>query len=73
MINAETYNAKHLLAVDSIPSRLELAKFLGAEPWNFETDMQGLGKRIQHLTQGRGADVVIGEKCCVPSASTPVI
>ena len=59
VINAETYKPKHLLAVDSIPSRLDLAKSLGAEPWNFQTDREGLDKRVKELTDGRGADVVI--------------
>lgn len=60
MINAETYKPKHLLAVDSIQSRLDLAKALGAEPWNFQTDREGLDKRVKELTDGRGADVIIG-------------
>jgi threonine dehydrogenase-like Zn-dependent dehydrogenase len=59
IINAEDYQPKHLLAVDSVPSRLDLAKSLGAEPWNFQTDREGLGRRIKELTDGRGADVVI--------------
>ncbi|CAD6588071.1 MAG: hypothetical protein ASARMPREDX12_003150 [Alectoria sarmentosa] len=60
LINAENYKPKHLLAVDSIQSRLDLAKSLGAEPWNFQTDWEGLDKRVKELTGGRGADVVIG-------------
>ena len=60
LINAENYKPKHLLAVDSIQSRLDLAKSLGAEPWNFQTDREGLDKRVKELTDGRGADVVIG-------------
>ncbi|KAL1961368.1 hypothetical protein VTO42DRAFT_96 [Malbranchea cinnamomea] len=59
LINAEEYKPKHLLAVDSVPSRLELARSLGAEPWNFQTDREGLDKRVKELTEGRGADVVI--------------
>jgi threonine dehydrogenase-like Zn-dependent dehydrogenase len=59
LINAEDYKPKHLLAVDSVPARLELAKSLGAEPWNFQTDREGLDKRVKELTDGRGADVVI--------------
>ncbi|RAL07493.1 alcohol dehydrogenase family protein [Aspergillus homomorphus CBS 101889] len=59
LINALEYKPKHLLAVDSIPARLELAKSLGAEPWNFQTDREGLDKRVQELTGGRGADAVI--------------
>lgn len=59
LINAEDHKPKHLLAVDSVPSRLELAKSLGAEPWNYQSDREGLDKRVKELTQGRGADVVI--------------
>ena len=59
LINAEEYKPKSLLAVDAIPSRLELAKSLGAEPWNFKEDRDGLDKRVKDLTGGRGADVVI--------------
>ena len=60
LINAEDYKPKHLLAVDSIESRLDLAKSLGGEPWNFKTDREGLDRRVKELTDGRGADVVIG-------------
>ena len=59
LINAENYKPKHLLAVDSVPSRLDLAKSLGAEPWNFQTDRESLEKRVKELTNGRGADIVI--------------
>ncbi|KAL4925624.1 alcohol dehydrogenase family protein [Aspergillus undulatus] len=59
LINALEYKPKHILAVDSVPSRLELAQSLGAEPWNFQTDREGLGKRVLELTGGRGADAVI--------------
>ncbi|EZG02083.1 hypothetical protein H106_07675 [Trichophyton rubrum CBS 735.88] len=59
LINAEEYKPKNLLAVDSVPARLELAKSLGAEPWNFQTDREGLEKRVKELTDGRGADIVI--------------
>jgi threonine dehydrogenase-like Zn-dependent dehydrogenase len=59
VINAEDYKPKHLLAVDGVESRLDLAKGLGAEPWNFMTNKEGLEKRVKELTEGRGADVVI--------------
>ena len=59
LINAENFKPRHLLAVDSIQSRLDLAKSLGAEPWNFQKDRDGLGKRVKDLTDGRGADVII--------------
>lgn len=59
LINALDYKPKHLLAVDRVQSRLDLAKSLGAEPWNFQTDRAGLDKRVKELTNGRGADTVI--------------
>jgi len=59
LINAVDYKPKHLLAVDSIQSRLDLAKSLGAEPWNYQSDREGLDKRVKDLTDGRGADVII--------------
>jgi len=59
VINAEEYKPKHLIAIDSVESRLDLAKSLGAEPWNFMKDKEGLEKRVKDLTDGRGADVVI--------------
>ena len=60
LINAESFKPKNLLAVDSIESRLELAESLGGEPWNFQTNREGLDKRVKELTDGRGADVIIG-------------
>lgn len=59
LINAEEYKPKNLLAIDSVPSRLELAKNLGAEPWNFMEQKEELEKRVKELTDGRGADIVI--------------
>jgi threonine dehydrogenase-like Zn-dependent dehydrogenase len=59
LINALEFKPKHILAVDSVPSRLELARSLGAEPWNFKSDGEGLSKRVKELTNGRGADAVI--------------
>ncbi|KAL2819346.1 chaperonin 10-like protein [Aspergillus cavernicola] len=59
LINALEYKPKHILAVDSVPSRLKLARSLGAESWNFQTDREELGKRVLELTEERGADAVI--------------
>ncbi|KAF2422846.1 GroES-like protein [Tothia fuscella] len=59
LINAEEYKVKNLIAVDGVESRLELAKGLGGEPWNFMTQRKELGERVLELTDGRGADVVI--------------
>lgn len=59
LVSALEYRPKNLLAVDSVPSRLQLAKDLGAEPWNYQKDENGLRERVKQLTDGRGADVVI--------------
>ncbi|QSZ29010.1 hypothetical protein DSL72_003520 [Monilinia vaccinii-corymbosi] len=59
LINALEYKPKFLIAVDRVESRLELAKKLGAEPWNDQTSREGLTKRVKELTDGRGADCVI--------------
>lgn len=59
LVNAAERKPKHLFAVDSVDSRLDLARGLGAEPLNFQRDLPGLKKRILEVTDGRGADVVI--------------
>jgi len=59
VIAATTFKPKHLFAVDSVDSRLDLAKSLGAEPLNFMKDKEGMEKRIKEVTDGRGADIVI--------------
>lgn len=59
LVSALEYKPRALLAVDGVESRLELAKKLGAEPWNYQTDMEGLKKRVLELTDGRGADTAI--------------
>jgi len=58
-IAAKERGPKHLFAVDSVDSRLELAKNLGAEPLNFAKDKEGMMARIKEVTDGRGADAVI--------------
>jgi threonine dehydrogenase-like Zn-dependent dehydrogenase len=59
LINALEYKPRVVLAVDRVESRLALAKKLGAEPWNDQTDREGLEKRVKELTDGRGADIII--------------
>ena len=59
VIAAMTFKPKHLFAVESVDSRLELARGLGAEPLNFMKDKEGMERRIKEVTDGRGADVVI--------------
>ncbi|KAK7937917.1 dehydrogenase-like protein [Apiospora aurea] len=59
IVSALEYKPKHLFAIDSVESRLELAKSLGAEPLNFVRDKEGMMARIKEVTEGRGADLVI--------------
>lgn len=59
LIAALSFNPKVVLAVDGIEPRLETAKSLGGEPWNYLTQRDGLNQRVQELTGGRGADVVV--------------
>lgn len=59
IIAALEYKPKHLFAVDSVESRLELARSLGAEPLNFMKDKEGMQRRVKEVTDGRGADAVI--------------
>lgn len=59
LVSALEYQPKHLIAIDSVRSRLELARSLGAEPWNFQENESALRERVKALTDGRGADVVI--------------
>lgn len=59
IIAALEYKPKYLFAVDSIDSRLEQARKLGAEPLNFAKDKEGMLERIKSVTGGRGADAVI--------------
>jgi threonine dehydrogenase-like Zn-dependent dehydrogenase len=59
LINALDYKPKAVLAIDGVDARLEQAKKLGGEPWNYQKDMEGLKKRVLELTDGRGADTVM--------------
>jgi threonine dehydrogenase-like Zn-dependent dehydrogenase len=59
ILAALEYKPRALLAIDGIDNRLETARNLGAEPWNFQTDRDKIFRRIEELTEGRGADVVI--------------
>lgn len=59
LIATAEFKPKALLAVDGVSSRLETAKSLGAEPWNYQTHKDELFSRVKELTDGRGADVVI--------------
>lgn len=59
LVNLLDYKPKHVFAVDSVDSRLEQARQLGAEPLNFMKDKEGMMNRVMEATNGRGADVVV--------------
>lgn len=59
IVSALEYRPRHLFAVDSVPSRLELARQLGAEPLNFLDGKEAMSRRVKEVTEGRGADAVI--------------
>ncbi|CAZ83555.1 unnamed protein product [Tuber melanosporum] len=59
LIAATSFNPARIFAIDSVPSRLELAKSLGAEPLNFIENKEAAKERIMEATDGRGADVVM--------------
>ncbi|EGX43720.1 hypothetical protein AOL_s00215g456 [Orbilia oligospora ATCC 24927] len=57
-----SFSPKQVFVIDSVESRLELAASLGAQPLNFgsyEGGIDGIKRRIQDATEGRGADAVI--------------
>ena len=59
IISALEYRPRHLFAIDSVESRLDLARSLGAEPLNFLTDRGGMERMIREATDGRGVDAVV--------------
>lgn len=59
ILAATHFKPRHLFAIDSVESRLEQARKLGAEPLNFLTDRAGMEARIKVVTEGRGADMVV--------------
>jgi threonine dehydrogenase-like Zn-dependent dehydrogenase len=70
IVSALEYRPRHILAVDGVDSRLELAKRLGAQPFNFKTDMDGLMQRLHQVTDGRGADIVVEVVGLAPALRT---
>jgi threonine dehydrogenase-like Zn-dependent dehydrogenase len=57
-VGAKLMGATTIIAVDSIPARMEVAKRLGADVVIDHTKVDVV-KEIMHLTQGRGVDVAI--------------
>jgi threonine dehydrogenase-like Zn-dependent dehydrogenase len=56
---ASILKPRHLFAVDSVESRLEVAKGLGATALNFKDDPEGMRQQVLAATDGRGADMVV--------------
>ena len=73
LLNTLDFQPKHIIAIDGVESRLEIAKKLGAEPFNYQRDMEALERKVNEYTEGRGADIVIESvgladalgKCCL--------
>ncbi|AEO57811.1 hypothetical protein MYCTH_2304452 [Thermothelomyces thermophilus ATCC 42464] len=61
IVSALERGPRRLFAVDSVPSRLERARALGAEPLNFlgEGGVEAVLRTVRAATDGRGADAVI--------------
>ena len=56
---ASTYGPQQLFAVDSVPSRLQLARTMGASPLDLSSGADKVVQSVRDKTDGRGADVVI--------------
>jgi threonine dehydrogenase-like Zn-dependent dehydrogenase len=54
IVAALSFGPKTVFAVDSVESRLELARALGAEPLNFTSDKHGMEERVREATGGEG-------------------
>lgn len=59
ILTALHFQTKHSFAINSVASRLEVAKNLGAEPLNFKDGMEKMQERIRQVTDSRGADMVV--------------
>ena len=59
IVSALEWKPARVFAVDSVVSRLELARGLGAEPLNFGEGKERMVERVREVTGGRGADAVI--------------
>ncbi|KND92847.1 putative zinc-binding alcohol dehydrogenase [Tolypocladium ophioglossoides CBS 100239] len=50
---------RHVFAIDSVESRLEVAQKLGAEALNFQDGKEVMRQRVMAATDGRGADMIV--------------
>lgn len=60
---------RYLFAIDSVESRLDVARKLGAEALNFK-EKEKMTERIRQVTNGRGADIVIEVVGLAPALRT---
>lgn len=56
---ALSFQPKKVFAIDSVESRLDLARSFGAEPLNFLSSKEDMMEHIMNATEGRGADLVV--------------
>ena len=59
IIAASKHKPLHLFAIDSVPSRLEIARTLGAQPLDLNSGTLELERVIKEATEGRGADMIM--------------
>ncbi len=59
VISALDWKPKKVFAIDGVDDRVERARGLGAEGLNFNGGVEEMKRRVDEVTEGRGADVVI--------------
>lgn len=59
LITALGYGPRKIFAIDGVQSRLDLAKELGAETLDYQTEGPRIKDRILEATDGRGVDMVV--------------
>lgn len=58
-ISALQLKPKHCFVVDNVDSRLSIAEGLGTTPLNFNDGIESMKSRVDAVTDGRGADLVV--------------
>lgn len=58
-ISALHLKPKHCFVVDNVDSRLSISEGLGATPLNFNDGVENMRRKIDAVTEGRGADLVV--------------
>ncbi|KAH7313254.1 chaperonin 10-like protein [Stachybotrys elegans] len=70
IIAALHFRPRHIFAIDSVQSRLDIARSLGAEPLNFKDGADKMKSRVLEVTDGRGADMVVEVVGMAPALRT---